>query len=247
MSTVKHEVLNEISIITLTGGVTNPINPKTTNELLEILDSELGKGLILTSGNTKFFSIGFDLPSLLKLDIPQLTDFYNNFNELCLKLFTLQRPTLAAISGHCVAAGCIIAACTDYRLIAEGNAKLGITATKLGLPVPYLASRIIHQVLNDIDANDLISTGELFDINWAKRAQYIDEIKSADSLFISAQEIMKKLIGQENMKFKETKKSKTKSIEDAYFANKEQDANNFINKWFTPEVQLSLKDAVKKF
>jgi len=252
MELLKSENFDGISIITLTAGITNPINPETTDELLttltKISSGNTGyKGLILTSANSKFFSIGFDIPKLLLLDRAGLGAFYDAFNELCLKLYSLPMPTLTAIPGHCIGAGCIIAACTDFRFITPGKTKIGITATKLRLPVPFLADKIVRQVIKNKNADELLSTGNLYDINWAKQVGYIDEIQQTVTLFTRVKSFLKKIINQSNEEFLKAKEIKINSIRQAYYENKKEDANNFIDKWFTPKVQTQLKEATKKY
>jgi enoyl-CoA hydratase/carnithine racemase len=252
MELVGSENKNGILYVTLNGSVTNPINPETTRALIDAL-SEASKNecqinaLLLTSANNKFFSIGFDLPRLLELDRDGLAEFYEAFNELCLKLYSLPIPTMTAITGHCIAAGCIITACTDFRFMADGRGKIGVTATKLGLPVPFLARSIVHQLLGDEIARELLSTGNLYDINWAYQVKYISAIKNPDKLISASQEFLNKQIINGKDDFAKLKMKKIQSIKNAFIENKEKDAILFIDQWFMPEVQERLKDAVKKF
>jgi len=59
----------------------------------------------------KFFSNGFDYPSVF--GDPGF--FSGTFDPLLLHLLTFPIPTVAAINGHCFAAGAMIALACDYR------------------------------------------------------------------------------------------------------------------------------------
>ncbi len=251
MKLISTEIINQITVIKLTGSITNPIDLDTTRELLNSLSalsaSTETKGLILTSGNNKFFSIGFDIPQLLELDRNGFSEFYDKFNELCLALFSLPMLTLSSIPGHCIGAGCILAACTDFRFIARGSTKTGVTATKFGLPVPYLADKIIHNLLGDDHAEELLSTGELYDINWSQAVGYIDKVKSQETLLADAQAFLEFQIIHPDPEFINKKTTKIRSIKQAYLENKYRDKIKFIEKWFSPDVRDSLIKAKNKF
>jgi enoyl-CoA hydratase/carnithine racemase len=247
MSTVEKDITGNITVLILNHGITNPINPQVIKDLIQELDDISTNGLIITSANNKFFSIGFDLPRLLELDRKGFEKFYQAFNELCLKLFSLPIPTLTAIPGHCIAAGCIIAACTDFRFMVNTKAKLGVTAVKLGLPVPYLSERIVQQVLDNEVANKLLSTGELYDVNWAKDVAYTNELLEPDELYGKSKQFLERFINQSGDKFAQEKITKTKPIIQSYLDNKTTDEENFVNTWFSSAIQERLREATKKF
>jgi enoyl-CoA hydratase/carnithine racemase len=93
-------------------------------KLLERIEHDSSvSALVLGSSNDKFLSIGFDIPRLFELPREDFTTFFSEFNRVCLSLYTLPKPTIAAITGHAVAGGCILALCCDYRFIAEGDRK----------------------------------------------------------------------------------------------------------------------------
>jgi enoyl-CoA hydratase/carnithine racemase len=249
MAFISSEVNNEIVTITLTAGVTNPINLELINALSNELDDNSSdnnlSGLILTSANNKFFSIGFDIPALLTLSRTGIEEFYTAFNDLCLRLFTLQIPTISTITGHYVAAGCILAACTDYRFLGNINAKTGITAIKLGLPVPFLSEQIVRLRFNESQGNELLATGDLYSHDWVKDSGFIDQFTSQEELLTVATDFIRNKYISDN--FKHLKKEKVMPIVEAYKNNKEQDKQNFIAKWFSEPVQVALKEATKKF
>jgi len=141
METIHVDFDDSIAMVMLNHGVTNAIDLQLVHELAQVLQSVLDhsnvRALVLTSTNEKFFSIGFDLPRLLKLSRDELTEFYSSFNRVCMQLHGLRKPTIAAIPGHAVAGGCILAICCDWRLIAEGRTLMGLNEIRLAVPVPY--------------------------------------------------------------------------------------------------------------
>jgi Delta3-Delta2-enoyl-CoA isomerase len=138
MQKVSMEVQNDIAIVRLSNGVTNAISPDLVSALGTTVDQvkKECRGMVLTGGD-KFYSIGFDLPSLLPLDREGILDFFVSFNCVILAAFTLPMPTVSAVAGHAAGGGNIIALAGDYRFMAEGKKRIGLNEVNLGLPVPF--------------------------------------------------------------------------------------------------------------
>jgi 3,2-trans-enoyl-CoA isomerase len=163
---IEKELFGETEILKFNRGVTNAINLEFVNELgdhLKRANQDDGvQGLVLASSNDKFFSIGLDIPELYELERADFAFFYRAFNRLCIDLYTLGKPTVAAITGHAIAGGCILALCSDYRFIAEGKKLMGLNERKLGVPVPYPADCILQQIAGMRNGQEIMSTGEFY-------------------------------------------------------------------------------------
>ena len=134
-----------VQILRLNRGVTNPLNGEVVEELgshiREVKGSKEITALVITSANEKFFSLGFDIPDLYPREPQGFKDFFISFNQLCLDLYILPKPTVAAVSGHAIAGGFILAACCDYRFISQGKKFCALNEINLGVPVPYLSDQ----------------------------------------------------------------------------------------------------------
>jgi len=122
MPTVMLENHGPIAVIRLSNGVTNPIGKRFVEELsaaiIDIKDQR--KGLVL-AGNTKFFSIGLDVPNLLLLGRDEMADFWRRFEDLVLCVYTLPIPTACAMAGHATGGGAILLPVNRERLAARGT------------------------------------------------------------------------------------------------------------------------------
>jgi len=113
-------------------------------ELLRALGAacaELGRdgglrGVLLASAHPKLFCPGLDLVTLVGYDRAAMERFMSAFSESVRALFALERPVVAAISGHAVAGGCILALAADMRLLRRG-AQIGLNEVKVGVPLPW--------------------------------------------------------------------------------------------------------------
>ncbi|KAH9004957.1 ClpP/crotonase-like domain-containing protein [Lactarius hatsudake] len=82
-------------------------------------DKNAGAGAVVIVGRLdqeKFFSNGLDLPSA----VADPAWFSATFDPLLLYLLTFPLPTVAAINGHCFAAGAMLSLAFDYRVMTDG-------------------------------------------------------------------------------------------------------------------------------
>ncbi len=88
---------------------------------------------------------------------------------------TLPKPMIAAINGHAIAGGCILAATCDHRIMTEGTARIGIPELVVGVPFPALPLQIMSARVADGPLRDLVFTGRTVLIDEAKTLGLIDE------------------------------------------------------------------------
>ena len=250
MEPVTTKLQDGVFVVTLSWSVTNPIGPDTVTALIKALDESYkvnAKALVLTSTSNKFFSIGFDLPFLMDLDWVGFLEFYNAYNKMCLKLYTLSIPTVSAITGHCIAGGCVLASMTDMRFMAQGNGKAGVNELRLGVPVPYLETLVLTQLLGDRKAKEMIYTGDIFDQQWLKDAGFIDRFVQPAELLDEAVVQAKNLGSSPQYAFEAAKAMRTYPIQEEYLKKQEEGSRKFLECWFKDETRALLKEARKKF
>lgn len=248
---VSIEYINEVGVIKLNNGTTNPINLELVSSLQENLeklnlDDEI-KSIVITSNNAKFFSIGFDLPVLILLNRDDMQNFYNAFNALCEELFCSPKPTVAALTGHTIAGGCLLALSCDYRHFGVGNKLMGLNEIKLGLPVPYLGDRILHQIGGTKVAKEIMESGELFPPEKMLFWGLCDEVMSPDLIIPRSIEKAGELAKLSPRAFREIKANRIFPIIEDFNKHKKNKEEIFLDCWFLPETQKLLKEALKKF
>ena len=116
MEFVQLQKRDGIATLTLARGKVNAINGPLVDQMREQLkslkhDPEV-KAIILT-GAGKFFSFGFDVPEFLSFDKAQFARFLIGFTDLYTYLFTYPKPVVAALNGHTIAGGCMLALACD--------------------------------------------------------------------------------------------------------------------------------------
>lgn len=132
------------------------------------------KAVIIT-GTGSSFSAGVDLYRVIK-DGPEYGRRFLPVLDDCLRAaLTLPKPLVAAINGHAIAGGCILAACCDHRIMVEGTGRIGIPELAVGVPFPALPLQIMAARLGDAALRDLVFTARTVQVDEARTLGLIDE------------------------------------------------------------------------
>lgn len=102
--------------------------------------------VVLTAPGTTFCS-GLDLIGTLELDRSAMRAFVDAFERFFTALFSFDKPVVAAINGHAIAGGCILAMASDVRVMADGRGRIGINEVAVGIPFPAAAFEIARFTL----------------------------------------------------------------------------------------------------
>lgn len=127
-----------VAVLRLDDGKANALSPAMLDALASALaeiDASDARALVLT-GRSGFFSGGLDLKVLPKLPTAEKRAVLARLGEVLTTLFTFRAPTVAAVSGHAIAGGALLALSADLRFGADVNGRFGVTEVAIGLPVP---------------------------------------------------------------------------------------------------------------
>jgi len=248
---ISTEKTGKTALITLSRNVTNALNPELVEELNKSLktiktDNTIS-GAVLTGSNDKFFSIGWDIPELYRLNEREFRDFFRKFQDLCLTLFTFPKPVVAAIKGHAVAAGCILITCCDYRYIAGGKKLMGLNNLKNGLPLPVLPAFVLQSVVGTRNAREMVDSGDFYKQEQALNIGLVDKILPFDRVIPVSVEKARNLGALPAAAFSLMKKNRTEAVTkqaEEYMAENEK---LFLECWFSDETRALLRQAVNKF
>jgi len=240
-----------VAVVRLSHGVTNAINLPLVDELAGVVrqvkrDVQM-RGLVLGSANDRFFSIGLNLPELYDLPSGEIAAFFRAFSQACLDLYILPKPTVAAITGHALAGGCIVALCCDYRYIAEGRKLMGLNEVQLGLSVPYLADCILRHLVGIRHAREITDTGALFPPEESLRRGLVDRVLPLEEVLPQAIEKGRELGALPPGAFAAIKRNRVAPIEAEVLAHREERDQVLGDLWHTDETRTRLKAALERF
>jgi len=248
---IRIEYHDGVMLVTLNRPVTNALNLQLVNELAETLqevkrDPDV-RGLVVSGASGKFFSIGFDIPQLVELTREDFDTFYRAFNQLCIDLYTLPKPTVAAITGHAIAGGCVLALCCDYRFIAAGRKLMGLNEIKLGVPVPYLADCILQRVAGVRNGRDMLDGGEFYPPEQLLRMGVVDRVLPLEQVLPESIDKARSLGASPQAAFAMIKRNRVETVEARVLAHREEKERLFVECWYSDKARERLREAIEKF
>jgi enoyl-CoA hydratase len=178
---------DDISIITLDDGKANVFSPKMIQDVNECLDKvPTESGALIITGRDGMFSAGFDLKIISSGDMQATMDMSLSGFKLLSRIFSFQRPVLAACSGHGIALGTFLLCCCDYRIGVKGDYMIGANEmrTNMVIPIPIL-ELISHRVTASHKYRAILGA-EMYSIQSGVEAGLIDEIVDSKDLMEAA-------------------------------------------------------------
>lgn len=146
------------------GSAVNALSADTLAELavvLDALDADPPKGLIIQSGKATGFIVGADVNEFATLDTPeQARGLVARGWNLMNRLAGVRYPTLALIQGHCLGGGLELALACRYRLVADQpGTSLALPEVMLGIFPGWGGMLRLPQVIGAPAALDMMLTG----------------------------------------------------------------------------------------
>ncbi len=164
MAEVRCERRNGIFVATLMRGKANTLNLSIIEELNAAVEEaardEAIRGLVLASDRPRFFSAGFDFREVLHYDRETMTLFFTRFIDLYESIYLLPKPVVAAVSGHAVAGGAILAISCDVRILAKGDFGFSLNEINLGLVLPPGVVRMAVSAVGSNHARQMLLFGD---------------------------------------------------------------------------------------
>lgn len=237
------------AIVEMKRGKSNPINQEfvtefnqTLNELLE--SSEIEGAIII--GQERFFSAGLDIPELYGYNGPEFNKFWRSFMHLILSLSKFDKPLIAAITGHAPAGGCIIANGCDYRVMTQGDFKIGLNEIPVGIVVPRGVYAQYSMWLGSKTAYQYLMEGMLYNPEHAKKIGLVDEVVPMEKVLETAEKKLKQYLQYEQNGWRATKTQLRKHVIDVMESMTEEEMNMFQQQWWNENVRKMMEEFIAK-
>ncbi len=222
------------------------MGPEFLTELDTAFEVSRDARAVVLTGTGNAFSAGLDLPRLLTLDETTIAGFIASFSSVMEKVFLWPRPTVAALNGHAVAGGFVLASACDYRLLARGSAKLGMTGVTLGIAYPSLVIAMLQYSVPKNAWHNVLLDGRLYDVEAAYAAQLVESVVEGDALIEKATERALALSAADPGAYARTKRMlKWETVVRAQSLQQESHAA-FVSALFSPEGRARLVAVVEK-
>lgn len=145
--------------------------------LLDELDRQPPKGLVIRSGKAAGFIAGADIDEFTRLDSPAAARaLVERGWKLFKRLAALPYPTLALVRGHCLGGGLELALACRYRIVVDEPAtRMALPEVMLGIYPAWGGMLRLPRLVGPAAALDLMLTGKGVDARKAKRLGLADD------------------------------------------------------------------------
>ncbi|HWL64740.1 MAG TPA: enoyl-CoA hydratase/isomerase family protein [Actinomycetota bacterium] len=203
--------------------------------------SEDAAAVVLT-GEGSCFSAGADLFAVLEGSTEYIEGTVSALSAAFGSLFEFPRPVVAAVNGHAIAGGAVLTCGCDYRIMAAGSGKIGISELRVGVPFPTYAIEIMRFAVGPRHIQELTYLAKSYDPEVAITKGLIDEIVEPDALMERAFQVAHRLAQIPTASFEAMKKIlRAPTLDRIARYGPEHDARARAG-WASPEVRSSIED-----
>ena len=167
-----------IALVTLARPPMNAMDADLLEELAALFeglaaDRSVRAAVIAADGPA--FSAGLDLKTVPALDRLGQRRLVDALNEAFGTLYGWPKPLVAAINGHAIAGGLILALCADWRVAADVSMQVSLAEVRVGVTYPVAALEVARSELSPAAARRLMLLGETLDAAGAEALAVFDE------------------------------------------------------------------------
>ena len=178
----------EITLLHMAHGKANALDVEFCEALttqLTALQSSATRAVVL-SGTGHIFSAGVDLLRLLDEDATYLQTFLPALITMFETAFFYPQPVVAAVNGHAIAGGCVLACAADHRVMSRHPGRIGVPELLVGVPFPTIALEILRSVVAPPHLHTLVYGGATYTPEEASHLGLVDALVEPQDLIASA-------------------------------------------------------------
>jgi len=176
-----------VRIVTLSHGKANAFDVELSRKIMRSVaefEASSDAALVITGQGT-IFSAGVDLVRVVEGGAAYVREFLPALSAYLYAVFACPKPIVAAVNGHAIAGGCILAAAADHRVMAKGSGRIGIPELRVGVPFPVVPLEVMRfAAARHLQA--LVYSGTTFSPEDALTHGIVDAVADPDSLLDAA-------------------------------------------------------------
>lgn len=245
---IRREVQGEVALLRFAHGKANALDL----ELLVALEAAVraeaegdARAVVLT-GSGSIFCAGVDLKRLCDGGAAYVHEFLPALDRALLALHAFEKPLVAAINGHAIAGGAVIALACDRRLLARGKALFGTPELRVGVPFPLSALEILRCALNPAQAAELALEGRNHSGDEALARGFVHELVQGEALLARAMESARQLADTPAVSFALTKRGLRADSHERIERLQPSSARATLEAWSSPAVLDAVADFVRR-
>lgn len=241
MERLSVELHDDLAEVVLRGGRGNAMDGVLLDEI-ERAFAGLDRRPVVLRAASGAFCTGLDLIDASTRDRDGMRDLMTGFHRALRAAFAYPGPVVAAIGGHALAGGALLAFCADVRIMARGGGRFGVHGVQLGVVYPDVVIAVLRHQLDASARQRLLYEGRLHDDAFALAAGWIDDGVDADALEERARAVARSLHGPA---FAPTKTRLRAPTVQALATIDDDGMERWLDRWFAPDTTAKREQALR--
>ena len=226
----------------------NALNPELVERLILTLRESAGEcGAVVLSGREGLFSAGLDVVELMQLDRDGMKVFWRAFFELQETIACSPIPVVAAITGHAPAGGAVMCLMCDYRVMSDGDYRIGLNESQVGLIIPPVLQNAMVRLVGPRIGEQMLVAGATVDSQQALKIGLVDALEPAyDKTISHAIEWCQKLLSLPQHSVLGNRAIARAHFKQEFAENTDADIASFVDGWFSDDTQVVINSLIAR-
>jgi len=186
---VDHSKKHGMEILTLQRPPANAMDIALLTELknafTELANDSGARAVVLTAEGATFCA-GLDVKVVPHYGKSEQLALLDVLNGMIMAVYGCPLPVVAAVNGHAIAGGLVLALCCDWRIVADEPIQAGLAEVKVAIPYPVAAIEVVRAELSAQTARRLVLSGENLNASQALAAGIFDQSAPKERLLETA-------------------------------------------------------------
>jgi enoyl-CoA hydratase len=224
--------------IRLSGPGKNALGSNLMADVLAQVEAADGAPLLL-EGDGDAFSAGLDLKEISGLDADGMRDFLTRLQHFFQTIWLYPGPTAAAVNGHAIAGGCILAMCCDVAIATDNErARIGLNEVAIGLRFPPGLLRFVRANISPDHLDEVILGAGLHAPREAARLGLVRAVASDPEA--AATQALAALARHPSDAYRATKLDLRSGVMDASPQEQQHFNEEVVPFWTSPELKAKI-------
>lgn len=215
MEFIRYEEKGRVGIITLSreeslNALCTPML-KEIDKLLDEIDTDEIRCLIITGAGKKAFAAGADIEEMSDMSPVESRKYSLYGNSLMRKIETYPIPVIAAVNGYCLGGACEMSLSCDFRICSD-NAVFGQPEAGLGITPGWGGTQRMARAVGIAMAKQIMYTARNFKADEALRIGLVNSVHPQEELMDYALKLAEKISSNAPIAVRACKEASTRGI-----------------------------------
>lgn len=232
-----------IAEVRIERGKVNALDEALVDELagcFRRLATDDGVRAIVFTGTGKFFSFGFDIPGFLGHSRDAFLAYLRKFAALYRDLFAHPKVVVAALNGHTVAGGCMLALACDARLMAAGKGKIALNEITFGSSLFAGSVELLRHCVGDRNAQRIAYSGAMYAPEEALALGLVDRVVPEAELLAAARDVARVHGAKDPAAFRSVKLLLRAPVLEEMGRREDASLREFVEIWYSERTRANL-------